>query len=261
MLNLMLGAHSRVLQIGEAKRLRRNNHKQEACVLCNTGKPCSLFEGITPDNVNTLYDTLFERNPDIDVIVDNSKRTDWSSRFLSQRDRYDIKFIHLLRDPRALIRRWYLSFGDKPKPVQRWKLMRKSADMLLRAPFCNTTQLYAYKWLCQNRIISKYLSNNQLTSYVLTYHDLVTDLQQQLTSLSDFIGIDFEPQQLEYWNTQQHASGKTSELLHKEGISLDTRWQEYLTGEMLQLIENEELIKNYLQDIKLQMQGNGLTHV
>lgn len=259
MLNLMLGAHSRVLQIGEAKRLRRINHKQEVCALCKTGRPCSLFEDITPDNVNALYDILFRRNPDIDVIVDNSKRTDWCQRFKGLHDRYEIKYIHLLRDPRALLRRWYLSFGENPKVVQRWKLMRKSADMILRAPFCDTSTLYTYKWLCQNRVISSYLRQQASMPLLLTYHDLVTDTENQLNRISEFLGIETQAQQMQYWTTQQHASGKTSELLTVAGISLDLRWQESLSVQQNQTVVNNPLVRDYLNGLGIRMQDDGLT--
>jgi len=260
MLTLMLGAHSKTLQIGEAKRLRRVNHKQSPCSLCNTGKPCSLFDGIGPDNIKELYDTLFSRAEDIDVVVDHSKKISWAERYLDQRDRYDIKFIHLVRDPRSLVRRWDLQFKEKSKLVQRWKLIRKSKDMLLHAPFCDDTTLYTYKWLCQNRLISRFFVKNNLQSCVLTYRDLVMDTENQLRRLNDFIGIEYEPQEATYWTTQQHGSGKISDILHNEGIQLDVRWQDYLSPQQKQLVVENRLVTEYLDKLNITFQDDGLRY-
>lgn len=257
MLALMLGAHSRVLQIGEAKRLRRNSHKQEACPLCVDRKSCSLLDGITPENVTNLYDIVFSRI-DADVIVDHSKKPFWARIFLEQADKYDIKFIHLIRDPRSLVRRWDMKFQGKSKMTQRWKLMRKSTDMLFRAPFCNDSELYSYKWLCQNREISDFLSSNSLESCVLTYRDLVLDTEGQLKRINDFIGIDYEPQEATYWNTLQHGGGKISDILQHEGIQLDTRWQGYLSEEMKISVTGNKLVNDYLQQNDIVFGGDGL---
>jgi len=258
MLTLMLGAHSKTLQIGEAKRLRRVNHKQNPCSLCNTGKPCSLFDGIGPDNIKELYDIVFSRATDIDVIVDNSKKISWAEGYLNQQDRYDIKFIHLVRDPRSLVRRWELKFKDESKLVQRWKLIRKSKDMLWHAPFCDDTTLYTYKWLCQNRLISRFLEKNNLQFCVLTYRDLVMDTENQLRRLNKFISNEYESQQATYWTTQQHGSGKTSDILHHEGIQLDVRWKDYLSPQQKHHVAENRLVTEYLEGLNVTFQDDGL---
>lgn len=258
MLALMLGAHSRIVQVGEAKRLRRNNHKQYPCPLCADKKKCSLFDGISPENVTELYDIVFSRI-DADVIVDHSKKPFWAKFFLEQADKYDLKFIHLVRDPRSLVRRWDMKFRGRSKSTQRWKLMRKSFDMMLRTPFCNDIDLYSYKWLGQNRDISNFISGNSLDACVLTYRDLVMDTEEQLKRVSDYIGVDYEPQQATYWTTLQHGGGKLSDILQHEGIQLDLRWQEYLSDSDKNKIENNTLIKKYLAQQGISMLDNGLT--
>lgn len=257
MLALMLGAHSRVLQIGEAKRLRRVKHKQLPCALCGHGNICSLFDGITPDKTPQLYDIIFSR-ADVDVIVDHSKKPFWAKQFLEQRDKYDIKFIHLVRDPRSLVRRWDMKFEGKSKTAQRWKLIRKSTDMLFRAPFCNATEIYMYKWLYQNREISEFLSKYQLDSCILTYRDLVLDTEEQLKRINDFIGIDYEPQEATYWTTLQHGGGKISDILQHEGIQLDTRWQDYLPDDMKSAVLGNKLVNQYLEENDISFTDDGL---
>jgi len=238
----MLGAHSKAILISEAKVLRRDDQLRPPCLLCGKDNICAINEGISSKNIDQLYDIQFERWEDADVVVDSSKKPWWPERFLSQKDKYDMKFIHLVRDPRSLVRRWDMKFKDRSSlSSQRWRLIRKSSDMLLRAPFCDRTTLYTYKWLGQNRDISNFLAKYHLEHRVITYHDLVKDTEQQIRDLTDFIGIAYEEQQVRYWTTQQHGGGKISDILDHTGIQLDLRWQAYLSDDLRISITNHQL--------------------
>jgi hypothetical protein len=133
--------------------------------------------------------------------------------------------------------------------------------MLLRAPFCDRTMLYAYKWLDQNRDISNFLAKHDLEHRVITYHDLVRNTEKVLRDLNGFIGVGYEKQQICYWKTQQHGGGKISNILKHSGIQLDLRWQDYLSDEVKSSLTNNQLVNEYLLELGVQFSDEGLMAV
>ncbi len=259
LLSLMLGAHSRAIQIGEAKVLRRVDSSRPPCVICGVENICAVNEGITPENVDRLYDIQFERWPSVEVIVDNSKKPYWAERFLSQSAKYNLKFIHLVRDPRSLVRRWDIKFNTWSNVlVQRWRAIRHAKNIYLKDPFCSNTTLYAYKWLRQNQNISEFLARYKLEHRVVNYCDLVTNTEAELRQLNDYVGLEYEKQQETYWEVKQHGGGKTSDILARGGIHKDLRWQDYLTERTKLTISENGMINNYLAGLGLRFSEDGL---
>src|SRR5439155_18604497 len=143
-LSLMLGSHSRAMHLGEVKQLRKAGER--ACYLCRDKDDCAVLGGIGPDNWTDVYRIVFSRiDPKIEVLVDASKNTFWAERFLSD-DRYQRKYIHLIRDPRALVRRWVLTFQSRQQRLnQRLRLARQRPRLAMPALFGGTTGVYLYK--------------------------------------------------------------------------------------------------------------------
>ena len=107
-LSLLLGSNSQTTHLGEVKRLRFADEadRKRACYLCRDKPDCKLLGGIGPENLADIYPIVFSRVPTrVKVLVDSSKNTFWARRFLHD-GRYARKYVHLIRDPRALVRRY-----------------------------------------------------------------------------------------------------------------------------------------------------------
>src|SRR5437773_1174114 len=123
------------MHLGEVKILRKGSPdpKQRECRF----EVGHVFAGIGPDNIDQVYDIIFSRiDPRIEALVDASKTVyGWADRFLDD-DRYDRKYLHLIRDPRALVRRWLPKSTFNKRLSLRWRLTRtypESAPRVLLA--------------------------------------------------------------------------------------------------------------------------------
>jgi hypothetical protein len=111
-LSLQLGSHSQCASIGELHHFRRNKTRAKACYRCEKDSDCPVFSGIQGKPVRQFYDGIFDNlatyDSRISTVIDNSKKVRWAGRFLDMPG-YTRKYIHLIRDPRALVRRWLLN--------------------------------------------------------------------------------------------------------------------------------------------------------
>jgi hypothetical protein len=257
-LSLLLGSNSRALHLGEVKRLRfPDERRQRACYVCRGQPECSLFAGITPDNLADIYPTVFSRVPAA-VLVDNSKNTFWARRFLLD-SRYGRKYIHLIRDPRALVRRWMLTFTTpKQKLNQRLRVAKERPRRVVPALLGSPATVYLDKWLLRNQEISRFIAENGLDSIVTTYEDLATDTAGELTRLCDWIGLKFEPAQMDYWNFPHHGTQKKDYAGKNERI-FDLRWKEFLKPAVAAKIRSYRPVNDYLKTLGLRFTENGLT--
>ncbi len=257
-LSLLLGSNSRALHLGEVKRLRfPDERRRSACYLCRDQPECTLFAGITPDNLAEIYPTVFSRVP-ATVLVDNSKNTFWARRFLLD-DRYTRKYIHLIRDPRALVRRWMLTFTTpKQRLNQRLRIAKESPRRAVPALLGSPATVYLDKWLLRNQEISRFIAENELDSIVTTYEDLATDTAGELRRLCDWMGLTFEPAQMDYWNFPHHGTQKKDYAGKRERI-FDLRWKEFLKPAVAEKIARHRPVNEYLASLGLRFTGNGLT--
>jgi hypothetical protein len=258
-LSLMLGSHSQALHLGEVKRLRFPDEslRRRACYLCRNKPECALFAGITSVNLADIYTTVFSRAP-ATVLVDNSKNTFWARCYLDD-DRFTKKYIHLIRDPRALVRRWMLTFTTpKQKLNQRLRVVKETPRRTLPVMLGSPATVYLDKWLLRNREISRFIAENKLDSIVTTYEDLATNTGGELTRLCDWIGLDFEPAQMDYWNFHHHGTQKKDYAGKKERI-FDLRWKEFLKPGVAARITRYRPVNDYLESLGLRFTENGLT--
>src|SRR5262245_3472783 len=108
--SLMIGSHSKAAHVGEVCHLRKEKVTKPICARCGTAGECELFRGIGPGTIDQAFELLFARIPEEkSLIVDNSKKTFWAERFLAHPG-FRKKILHLIRDPRALVRRWDLMY-------------------------------------------------------------------------------------------------------------------------------------------------------
>jgi len=268
-LSLMLGSHSQVMHLGEVKRLRTrkgSGHIKWVCSACQGKGQCPILSGIGPHNIANLYDIVCSRvDPKIDVLVDNSKLINgWVTRFLGD-DRYHKKFIHLIRDPRALVRRWLM---EEPGLKRRCRQVRRFAAITGEHPALagpifrgGPTTLLMYNWLAQNERITNFLQRHHLDTCRLTYYDLCHDTPGELTRLMHWLGLEYEPGQPEYWNFEHHGSQKPTYdwNLEKKTTFFDVRWKTFLTPAAIDQISHDPVINRYLAAAGMRFVDDGLT--
>ena len=265
-LSLLVGSHSRAAHIGEVHYVRKwqKAKRDKVCAICNDSDLCPVFRGISRHNLSQVYDVIFSHvDPSIMTLVDNSKGIRWAKRFLNKSN-YSTKYIHLIRDPRALIRRWMLTYTQWREALRiRVKVMRAYP---MRSPsflFAGTRDIYLYNWLVRNQKITHFIREHNLDAHLVTYRDLARDTPNELKRIMDWIGLPYEPTQLEYWNFEHHGTHKADyEWIKKEKVRhFDLRWQSFLSQDMISRIVGDSEINAYLNEIGLAFSDDGLTRI
>lgn len=253
-LSLMLGSNSKAMHLGEVKHLNKPGVRMRwVCYVCEQKGECQIMAGISPDNIDQIYDTIFSRiDPVKTTLIDASKQiAGWTDRFVDRQD-YDRKYIHLIRDPRALVRRWAGNSNYK-RQLKR----RKSVAQRWPLPaFSRSYDVYTHLWLAENLDITEFLTNHNAPSILVTYEDLALHTDRELKRLCDFIGLTFEPAQMDYWNFEHHGTQK-KDYAGKHERSFDLRWKEFLKPQEIARILANEKVNRYLvaQDLKYDENG------
>ena len=260
--SLLIGSHSRALHAGELRhyRKRRSKTQRVACHVCDGA--CRLLRGVSPDSIDRVHEVAFANaGPGVDALVDTSKKVKWAARFLGRRG-YQKKFLHLIRDPRALAWRWDSYYGrSREARAQRLKWARRNPTALPRLLFAPPRDLYVHKWLRQNRDISRFLHKHRLDHRVVSYRDLARDTSAQLERIMAWIGLGFEPGQVDYWDFDHHGSQKSEyEWVKREKVRLfDARWKEFLSAEESRRIARHRGVEGYLDSLGLRIGDEGIT--
>jgi hypothetical protein len=260
-LSLMLGGNSKAEHLGELKNLYKG--KDEArCYVCDGLNCCSLFHGIDKLPKHSLYDELFSRlGSDIEVLVDASKKGKWFKDFVDD-SRYDIRLIHLVRDPRALARRWLMLFEEKKIGLrERIKQCRRYPHKFLLFVFGDLLTVCIYKWVSQNKKIAKFVKKTGLPFKVISYREIALETDSILKDICDWVDLDYQPEQKSYWEFEHHGTQKYEyEWVRQQGGAkyFDQRWKEYLTQNQVQRIEKNHMIKRLLGRLSLRFIPEGL---
>lgn len=267
-LSLMLGSHSRAMHLGELKRLRKAKAQDESkrCYICKKtgGQACPVFNGVDAASIDTAYDIVFSNIKDagVDVLIDNSKKPFWAERFLNKTP-YSIKCIHLIRDPRALVRRWLLRYNTPAEKLnQRLKTIRDLPALAPRVAFMPDAFAMMYKWLAQNMAITAFIKAHSLEHTLVTYQDLALDSVGELKRLGRWAGLEYEPGQEQYWRFIHHGTQKYEyEWIKEKSEShyFDLRWKEFLSSKMQGRMKNNRQVLKYIEKLGLIWADNGLT--
>jgi hypothetical protein len=268
-LSLVLGSHSQCMHLGEIRHRRRAHRDGSVqwCRLCADPQQCPLYKGITQERIGDVYTQVFANlagHPkDVRILVDCSKTVAWAEGFVA-RPPYRMKYIHLIRDPRALVRRWRVSYKTDTahaKRRERWRGLLKNPGRLRQWLFGDENAVWTAKWLYQNRRITRFLTGNRLDSLLVTYRDLARQPAAEVARICAWLGIPFEPAQLEYWRFEHHGTQKKEYESTREQSRdfFDTRWREFLTPEEQQRIVEDRGVRAYLARIGLVVTEDGLT--
>lgn len=262
----LLGAHPSARSIGELHNYRKNLERPDerrSAVSDYAVNP--WFAGLERHPVERWHATIASRirldAPEVDTLIDNSKRVDWARRFIDDPD-FSASFVHLLRDPRALVRRWELTYDDaRKRRRQRIRVCKARPDWLIPALCAEQWDVYCRKWLISNQDISRFLERHGQRANVLSYHDLVLDTEGSLRRLMPLLGMSYDPNQRDYGAVEHGGTLKREylEQTRRSEISLDLRWQRDLTADRIARIGSHPGIRRYLAHIGARMLDNGLT--
>ncbi len=268
-LSLLLGSHSCACHLGETRKATVREDKpypESDCWICDDPKNCPRVRGLKTVPVTAVYRKVFENlsadglHPDL--LVDNSKRVSWAQHFVGDAScRY--KYVHLVRDPRALIRRWSNNYQTLSKRLHaRRKAVLRGAGMRRKLLFAPDWKIYLHKWYEQNVAIADFLERHDCDFQVVTYRDIATETATELERLVPWLGLDFEPAQIEYWNFKHHGTQKSDyEWVARRRVTghFDLRWQESLSPELSAAIAGDELVARLSDRLGLAITETGLT--
>jgi hypothetical protein len=206
-----------------------------------------------------VYDIVFGNvDPAKTYLVDNSKYVRWAERFIGRPTPFAMKYIHMIRDPRALVRRWWTGpLNNLRRRIRlRYKTARRYPRYALPAIFSSVPGVY--KWLGQNEHITNFIRVNKLDHILITYRDLAKDPVGELKRVQEWIGEPFEPGQIDYAAHDLHGSSKP-EYEKKSGSMFDVRWKNDLSEDVRNRIFNHPQVRRYLGELGLKIDDDGLT--
>jgi len=267
--SLLLGSHSQAVHLDEVRHLiPSRTGRRIDCQICESLDDCPLVRKIDPAQIGQVYSTMLanlaEDGEHPLVMIDTSKKVSWARRFIGDTT-FRYQYIHLIRDPRALVRRSMLTHAS---PKAALHVRRKAAlrgdrlqPQLLWAP---QWKVCAYKWLHENQRITSFLNRYELDYQVVTYHDGTTDSIGQTRRLMDWIGLTPEPEQVEYWKFRHHMNadeaGKLSITKLNKAGTIDLRWREFLSPDVANAVVSNNDISSYLAGLSIEVCEQGLRH-
>jgi len=261
-LSLLLGSNSRAMHLGELKMLKRYTGEGSFGSDLRVTRG-SVLEDIGPENIRDAYEIIFSRlPPEITVLVDASKTVRWVEQFLSD-TRFEKKFIHLIRDPRAIVRRNLMASNFFKQLRRRWWLFREYPPLRSTIYFKRQEYVWTYLWLRTNQHINDFLQQHHLPHARVTYKDLATNTAREVRRLMEHIGAPYEPGQLEYWNFEHIGTEKRSyDRVRKQKKSyFDLRWQQEIAPEVQTGIAADPQVNDYLHELGIRFTSEGLTRL
>jgi len=213
LLDLILGSHSLIESLGEAKKipavLRALKNARQIQPLCSCHSiiaECPFWRSVLRLDDPALHDTEtgpFDSDGGIEiarralefrkrtVLVDSSKILG-RLNFLARHKDIATTCLHLTRDPRAVafsaIRKLEMRSVEAPFKNRAVHLMRQSLD-----------------WSSLNKKIRRRHRNNPQVSYRhLRYEDFVHDPTQALKTVLEMVKLDFEPMQMDFRKFTHH---------------------------------------------------------
>ncbi len=265
-LSLLLGSHSKTMHLGEVHYLGKSDpgKRKKICSLCKDNHRCPIFGHVGPHNIGDVYNVILSHvAPGTTTLIDASKSIRWIKRFLG-RTEFNMKYIHLLTDPRSLIRLWSLTYTTRLRQLRtRLRVIRTLPRMTAPAVFGTLHDVYMYDWLSRNQAITRFIQRHNLDASIVTYRDIATDPQGELKRLMDWIGLAYEPAQLAYWNVEHHGTQKQDyEWVKREKVRhIDLRWQNDLPQETIDRVAKNPAITAYLNQMGLALTDTGPTRV
>lgn len=267
LLSQLLGAHSSCLSIGELHNFNKltNRERQGSGNVISTYADDPLFHDLHDLTSDRWHSQVLAgakaETPTLTTLVDNSKRVAWCASLL-QNPALKVYPVHLIRDPRALLRFWQIRY-DNPKKVrrQRVRACRAAPAQTHRLLTCSARELYLRKWLIRNQEATALLARAGSRGNTVTYRDLATQPELTLRRLMPLLGLDYQAQQLRYGDADHRGTEKAEyqSASVDSVINLDVRWQTDLSAEDARAATEYEPLNRYLASLGLEFKADGLT--
>lgn len=268
LLTHLISSHTEVCSVGELKNLNKFLTRPSSThSVINDYSSNPLFSKLhTLDEKHWygyLFDEIRKENNGVVCLVDNSKKADWARNFVKHPD-LDVIFLHLIRDPRALVRRWEKTYtGQRQIKRQRVRLALDSPLYALKVLSKSQYDVYAYKWLMQNTQITNFLKKNNQQKNVISYLDLVSDTGETLKKIMEMIGLEYQESQLKFGNSKHIGTIKKDylSLTEHSKIEMDLRWMDDLNPSVINSIIQNKDINRYLKLINHEWRKEGISAV
>ena len=257
----LLAAHSRCAGVGELHNYGKfRGRGSRSGNVVDDYRDHPAFADLEGGPVTGWHRLIAERlaadQPGLTHLVDNSKRPEWARRCAVAGDAY----VHLLRDPRALVSRWLTTYDtDRAMAAQRRRVLRRRPWLLLRGP--GAAEVLVEKWLTANRGIDRFLRHRGPRAQ-LTYLDLAREPAATLEHAMPCLGLEFESRQLDYGRAGGSLGTRKRDYLtatRASRIEVDLRWQETLGAADRAAVERHSGIRRYLAGHGIRLTADGLT--
>ncbi len=268
LLSHLTSAHSACLGVGELHRYQTLLATGGTAPVVSVYKTQPVFAGLENMPATEWHSVLSARFGEETgvaqpVIIDNSKKVKWVKRITDGTD-YDVRLVHLIRDPRALVLRWLNTYDSEKR--RRTQRMRVAKRMPARSPQIlagDWVTVFVYKWLRENRQISDFIVKRGLPHAVVTYHDMVFDTEAMLQHLMPNLGLDYEPGQLAFGENEHYGTVKTehADAIKKSEIRPDLKWQTQLDGSAAAHVVSNTDVQKYLASLDLRCGEKGLVRL
>lgn len=241
LLDVMLGAHSKVFGAGEMASVSFDGIGKEICSCDKKALECSFwgrvlkedydipglgiernvldsFLGISKfrfregkssvsvrkylDINRDLYRKIFEVSGS-EVVVDSSKEID-RAELLSRNNEFEILLVHLIRDGRGVMWSYKRKYGKRLLGVFLWVFTNLKAEIVKRR-------------------------NSNVKSIRVRYEDLVEDPERELGRILDLVGLSFEFSMLGPQNERHQIRGNRMRFSGVSEIKKDVSWKKNLS--------------------------------
>ena len=150
-------------------------------------------------------------------VVDSSKDP-YRLLWLLQSNLFNIKVLHVVKDPRAFV---YSMTKD----------VLKEKKQIIQKKLLDLTLMKSSSWVVQNYLISK-MARNHIDSSdyrLIHYEKLASQPEEILKDVCQMIGCSFEEQMLtHFWDNTIHTIAGNPMRFRKGGIVLDEAWRRSL---------------------------------
>jgi hypothetical protein len=260
LLSHLLGAHPQCLGVGEIHRYAQllNDHADASVITEYANNPVYVGLDRLPES---QWHEEIGRRANVDVIVDNSKKVKWLDQ-IRKNPNYDIKLVHLVRDPRALVARWLNTYTEaRQRRTQRLRVAKRMPRHALEVLRGSWETVFLYKWLRENMQVNQFLIDSELSYVRVTYRDLAFSTEETLAMLMPELGLEFEAAQLRFGESDTLGTTKIdhAETVSRSEIKPDLKWQQQLSPEAQGFIEGHSAVTEFLQTLGLKFVSDGLT--
>lgn len=223
LLDLVLGAHSRLVGLGEIAEVVRHAERDLGTVLdvpCSCGsrlEACEYWgevirrwQATSPRSEAARFEIIFQTFTDVFgdalVPVDSSKYPDCIESLDDQFD-LELRAIHIIKDVRAFtisqIDNAKQSGAPAPKPFALFK-----------------------EWHGRNEIMKRRLAARGIPTLQIGYEELCMNSERIARRICDFLELEFEPQMLELGASKSHIGfgNRMRAQSTKRAIRYDHRW-------------------------------------